>query len=241
MATPIVTGNAALVRQYLVDGFHQGKPINNPSSSLIRAIMYNGAAPLTHATLHETNENIVTPSAPYDNHQGMGLVRLSSSLPLENENEFGMQIYDQVEIRDGDTHTYGFLINDSCNSWDDISATLVWLDPAASSGCIRCLINDLDLHLKINEIKHYPNGMYSPDKLNTAERIRTPVYPGDFINVVISGSNIASSAFQNYSLVITGCFDEQEQAVTVSSDEHFLNTTTMVIVVICLILVSLGC
>ena len=190
MATPIVTGNAALVRQYLVDGFHQGKPINNPSSSLIRAIMYNGAAPLIHATLHETNENIVTPSVPYDNHQGMGLVRLSSSLPLENENEFGMQIYDQVEIRDGDTHTYGFLINDSCNSWDGISATLVWLDPAASSGCIRCLINDLDLHLKINEIKHYPNGMYSPDKLNTAERIRTPVYHLRSHRICINGHHL---------------------------------------------------
>lgn len=190
MATPIVTGNAALVRQYLVDGFHQGKPINNPSSSLIRAIMYNGAAPLIHATLHETNENIVTPSVPYDNHQGMGLVRLSSSLPLENENEFGMQIYDQVEIRDGDTHTYGFLINDSCNSWDGISATLVWLDPAASSGCIRCLINDLDLHLKINEIKHYPNGMYSPDKLNTAERIRTPVYHLRSHHICIKGHHL---------------------------------------------------
>ena len=46
----------------------------------------------------------------------MGRVRLSSSLPLDGENEFSMQLYDRVEISDGDTDKYGFLINDSCDS-----------------------------------------------------------------------------------------------------------------------------
>merc|ERR1712070_1301653 len=51
MATPVVTGNAALVRQYLVDGFYEGGTISTPSSALIRAIIYNGATPLTHAAI----------------------------------------------------------------------------------------------------------------------------------------------------------------------------------------------
>jgi subtilisin family serine protease len=51
MATPIVAGAAALVRQYLRDGYYptgfSGGPTLQPSSALMRAILINSAVPLT--------------------------------------------------------------------------------------------------------------------------------------------------------------------------------------------------
>jgi subtilisin family serine protease len=51
MATPIVAGAAALVRQYLRDGYYpsgvRGSPSVYPSSALMRAILMNSAVPLS--------------------------------------------------------------------------------------------------------------------------------------------------------------------------------------------------
>ena len=49
MATPVVAGSVALVRQYLQDGFTNGgvvanTTISNPSAALLRAVIINGAA-----------------------------------------------------------------------------------------------------------------------------------------------------------------------------------------------------
>jgi subtilisin family serine protease len=67
MATPIIAGNAALVRQYYVDGYHASGVKNttsgfNPSAALVKATLINSGRPLK-GTVMMFDENIpLTPN-----------------------------------------------------------------------------------------------------------------------------------------------------------------------------------
>jgi subtilisin family serine protease len=68
MATPIVAGAAALVRQYFIVGFYPsglvGGPAFHPSSSLMRAILINSAVPLTGNQLKSGYATGITENKP---------------------------------------------------------------------------------------------------------------------------------------------------------------------------------
>ena len=68
MATPIVAGAAALVRQYLKDGYYPtglvGGPALHPSSALMRAILINSAVPLTGNQLKSQKQTGIRENKP---------------------------------------------------------------------------------------------------------------------------------------------------------------------------------
>merc|ERR1712232_676305 len=207
MATPVASGTAALVRQYFTDGYYPngvkgaGTALD-PSASLIKAVMLNGAQSLIGKSGSQGGS--VSSVAYYDQHQGFGRIQLSTSLPLDGTNDFALEANEKVSISQGGEDSYAYQIGE-CTSMDELSIMLVWTDPAGSSGCAKCLINDLDLTAQLDGVTYYPNGGSSADTLNNAERIRLPVTPGDTVSLTVKGTNLATSS-QEYALVVTGCF-----------------------------------
>jgi len=213
MATPITSGNLAIIRQYLAEGWYangakgSGSAITSPSSALMKAILLNGGQQIE--SVYQTNGS-QTPSAMYDNHQGFGLMNLSTTLPLSGTNSFFIDLQDRMEMTPNGQHVNGYAIQNTCGT-DDFSATLVWTDPAAaSSGCTSCLVNDLDLTVIVDGATKRPNGITDTslrDSSNNVERVSlTGLVGSESISVVVSGTNL-SSATQNYALVVTGCIN----------------------------------
>lgn len=84
MATPLIAGSAALVRQYFLSGFYPGgssAPANQyaPSGACVKAVLLGGAAGLDG---FESDTGL--PLAPPPSYrQGFGRVDLARSLPLQ--------------------------------------------------------------------------------------------------------------------------------------------------------------
>jgi len=108
-AAPVVSGNAALVRQYFEEGWlpcNQGSTLNvacqiDPSGSLVkvhrRKKQVQVSPPwLEPRLLKENNE--------YDNNQGMGLVKMDSSLSIPGKNNLYALVRNNVEINNGGDH-----------------------------------------------------------------------------------------------------------------------------------------
>ncbi|KAL3788137.1 hypothetical protein HJC23_005475 [Cyclotella cryptica] len=235
MSSPVVAGSASIVRQYFEEGWCTedwccgakgcGTSIN-PSGSLLKAILLNGAQPL-HGGVQGVPDGIVFQDDPiyeYDNIQGAGRVNLLNSLPLTGENNIQMMIVNDKGIIDGAKDEYNFQVDlsNGCNS--EVQVTLVWYDPPGAVGCTNCVMNDLDLYMENidgSEIL-YPNGLFQRDKKNTVERIRTQVSEGLQFRVVVHARNFATS-FQRYSLAVSGCLaeaDDNNSRSTSSSSEN---------------------
>jgi len=212
MATPILSGVAALIRQYLREGFYPtgernaSNAITDPSSALIKAIILNGAQYMAGVDNGITHK--VSKVYPYDNTQNFGRVSLVHSLYIKNMSEVQSFLLDRETISEGQTKTFTLKIDSSGGCINPkFSVTLVWLDLPGLPGCKKCLINDLDLSLQVGGkgITYFPNGLNTKDSKNNAERIIiSQVQHGDSMKVFVKAADVDS--FQNFSLVATGCF-----------------------------------
>jgi len=211
MAAPVVSGTAALIRQYFEEGWYPlGKPLESnkisPSASLVKAILLNGAQSLVGVD----NGRRVTQVRPYDNNQGFGRISMIDSLPLDGENDFRMKIIDRKSINDGSTDNYDITINTNggCDV-RDVSVTLVWTDPPSLPNCQQCVLNDLDLYMTRvgSSPRIYPNGLSRRDNTNNSERIRIGVSNGDRFIVSVKATDL-DTVRQNYALVMTGCYSD---------------------------------
>jgi subtilisin family serine protease len=183
MSTPVVAGSAAIVRQYFEEGWCAeerccgskgcGESIN-PSGSLLKAILLNGAQSLTGGVQVVPDGSVTESVAEYDNSQGYGRLNLLNSLPLSGENDVQMIVVNDKGIRNEATQEYLVDIDMSNGCSSDLRVTLAWFDAPGSVGCTSCIMNDLDLY--IEEVNgsdtFYPNGLSRRDKKNTVERIR---------------------------------------------------------------------
>eukprot|EP00588_Corethron_pennatum_P015723 CAMPEP_0194280448 /NCGR_PEP_ID=MMETSP0169-20130528/17349_1 /TAXON_ID=218684 /ORGANISM="Corethron pennatum, Strain L29A3" /LENGTH=696 /DNA_ID=CAMNT_0039025165 /DNA_START=805 /DNA_END=2892 /DNA_ORIENTATION=+ len=130
MATPVVAGTAALIRQYFADGFYPSgqrntnQSIQSVTSSLVKAVLINGSQKVKGVDNGPINKQVTT-SAPYDEHQGFGRISLKHSLPLQNSRyKFDIQIYDRKEILFSETDQSEHTIT-QCSS-SELRATLIW-------------------------------------------------------------------------------------------------------------------
>lgn len=211
MATPVVSGTAALVRQYFEDGYYPTGKQNHghqmvPSGALVKAVLINGAQALQGVdnVYHET------PSSEYDTHQNFGRISLADSLKLDGKNTLKTLVYDRKVIKDGETEmkTVKINMNGGCVA-NKLSVTLVWMDPPAPAQCTECLINNLDLFIKKrgHGMVNHPNGLMTPDSKNTAERIKLDASNGEIFDVYVKGTDLEGES-QKYALVISGCVEE---------------------------------
>ena len=260
MATPVVSGTAALVRQYFEEEYY---PVGRkkagiyikPSGALVKAVLLNGAQ--TDIKGVDNGSGGVTPTTAYDNTIGFGRVNLATSLYIEGFSSVQAQVWDRETLQDvvQEVKKYSVDIDRSkgCQH-KDLSVTLVWVEEAATPGCTLCVLNDIDLEVTRNSDStvHYPNGRTGPDRVNNAERvvIQDVADKEDFtIQVRAHNLNVAT---QQFALVATGCFGGvpntlDMQASVFAADEPTppQNRTTLLIIISCsvlggLLLVGLG-
>jgi subtilisin family serine protease len=206
MATPVVSGAAALIRQYFREGWHVTGSRNTsvgftPRASLVKAVLINGGQPLV-AVQKKTGE-ITQSTSPYDVNQGFGRINLLESVPLQGKNSLKGLFVNGKSISNGSKHSYPITINDS--SCGILSATLVWTDPEGAPNCNSgCMLNDLDLYVtKSGGSRYYPNGLDSADTINNAERVQIRNPSGTY-TIYVEASDLIQA--QEYSLSVTGCF-----------------------------------
>ena len=215
-AAPAVAGTALILRQYFMEGYcgvdrccgkkSCGSKII-PSNSLMKALLLNGAVPMTGKVQVVPSGDVSNESfGEYDGKQGFGRVNLIRTVPLYGSNLIQLITVNNKTIADGDSHEFTVDIDTSNGCSSELSVTLVWMDPPGATGCMNCLVNDLDVLVEEiggNSQTYYPNGLSSRDTKNTAERIRVNTLDGDRYKVVVKATNLVST--QEYSLAIAGC------------------------------------
>lgn len=149
----------------------------NPSGSLLKALLMNGAQPLTGGIQQVPDGNVLTTQflSEYDNNQGMGRLNLLNSVPLKGENDIQLITVNDKRIGNGDEDTYDIQIDTSNGCDADLRVTLAWYDAPGMVGCTNCLLNDIDVYMEEvgdDSKTYHPNGMNQRDTKNTVERIR---------------------------------------------------------------------
>lgn len=135
MATPLVAGSAALVRQYL----REKKKVTDPSAALIKAIIIHSCQYISYQHPHKKSSRWI------DNEQGWGRVNLDNFLDPQPPTQV---IFDdqQQGLIEGERYEYNVEVS---NGTVPIRVILVYTDyPGAE------LINNLNLTL------HSPSGKY---------------------------------------------------------------------------------
>eukprot|EP00884_Botryococcus_braunii_P009855 jgi/Botrbrau1/18871/Bobra.177_2s0031.1 len=168
MATPLVAGSLALIRQYFIEGWYPAGSPNvtntiSPSGPLMKAVLlavdprYDGV-PL---------------DPPPSNKQGFGRVNLLRSLPIHVDNStdplWRIQVVDKRPIGFNQTHKYCVQATGG-----PLRITLVWADPPPSSYAGTIAVNDLDLSVwadALNARLLLGNG--ERDRINNVEQVAT--------------------------------------------------------------------
>jgi len=166
MATPLVTGAATIVRQYL----RTVKGRRAPSGALIKATLIHAAQYCAYRFESGAPDQIA------DMSQGWGHLNLSSVLEPPAPSQ--VRWYDNVTgLNTGESMRW------SCNVKDPrapLKITLAWTDYPGSAGHYPNLVNDLDLVVTSpsNRIYYGSGGSRPsdgrPDRVNNVERVIIP-------------------------------------------------------------------
>lgn len=196
MATPLVTGCAAVVRQYYTQ-----ERRHSPSAALLKATLINSTKSLTGASA--TADFATQPNY----HQGFGFVYLPMAVPNDLKPGFGLEFYDnwnsagQHFTSTGQRRRFSF----NLNGGDFLRITMAYTDPPG-----RALQNNLNLFLQLPDgSKKYgnmtlPQGMNRPDATNNVEVIRLDQPPAGNYLIQVVVSNLLQP--QDFALVVTGDF-----------------------------------
>jgi serine protease AprX len=184
MATPLVAGCAAVVRQCLIaDG------VSCPSAALVKAMLINGATPIAGQ---------YTPSevgGPPDNNQGFGRVNLASTVGPRDAGCTVTYCDEATALVTGQSEQQTVTVV----SGAVIKVTLVWTDLAGEA-----LQNDLDLNVTTPDgQEHHGNmadGVTDFDRTSNAEQVWTTAACDGDVQIVVS--SYRSVQPQSYALVV---------------------------------------
>ena len=195
MATPLVAGCAALVRQYLREIYQP--PISNPSAALVKAILIHSAQYIQYRFAHPSSQ----PWA--DNEQGWGRVDLQQVL---NPSEPTKVIFidESNGLVEQERHEYKIEITDNSVP---LRTTLVYTDYPG-----EYLINNLNLVLHSPSGKDYFGNDFDEtgesDTVNNVEGvvIESPELGQWKLEIIaeVIGSGVVDTDEQDYALVISG-------------------------------------
>jgi len=196
MATPLVSGCAALVRQYFTD--QRG---HQPSAALLKAALVNGARWLSGKDA--LNDHTKEPNY----HQGFGCVYLPWTLPNDALPSMRLEYADDWQApanplaRVGDARQ--FLVTVEADTW--LRLCLVWTDPPG-----RGLQNNLNVLLEHRQSgvkwagnQNRPTQFPSPDPGNNVQVIRIDQPAAGTYLIQVVATNILRGP-QPFALVVAG-------------------------------------
>ncbi|KAF8071088.1 tagC [Scenedesmus sp. PABB004] len=208
MATPMVAGHAAIVRQYFMDGFYPSgaaKPADAhvPSGPLLKAVMMGGACDMKG----NTEQYLPLEDSP-SMRQGFGRLCLCSSLRLTGLCNTNIQVVDRAVISAKESHRYCLR-----TTGGDVRVMLVWYDAPAVVSADTTLVNDLDLTVVsagMGGQSFHGNMGQERDAVNTAERVWLKNVPPGGLDITVTAASLGftGASTQNYSLVVQGAFTD---------------------------------
>ena len=177
MATPLVAGCAALVRQWLVErrGF-AGTP---PTAALMKAILIGGA----HDLFGDAGTNVR--SAAPNGQEGWGRVDLGETLYPSNRS---VRLVDRIPYAAGTERVWRVETTRAA----PLDVQLVWIDCPATPERGGGLINDLDLVVsnRVTGAVWWGNGVVGGDRTNNVEGVRIASAPAGTYDVRVHGVEV---------------------------------------------------
>ncbi len=218
MACPILAGDAALVRQYLTEGWYPSgtkiaaDSIGTPSAALLKAMLISGA------------DHPASGGAMLDNAWGMGRVDLDSLLMFAADSRDLALVENTQGMVTGDYIDYTINVLSSSIT---LKVALTWTDYPGSPTAATAIVNDLNLSVIA------PGGTYlgnvssggvsitggTADVLNVEEVVRlTAPTPGTY-TLRVSAQNVPYGP-QPFALVATGDLDRQTGFLTLDKPAY---------------------
>ncbi len=196
MAAPIVTGFAALVREY----YHKERS-HCASAALLKATIVNGTRQL------QGKDALADHSFIPNFHQGFGCIDMKNTLPNTLQQDLRLSFLDSWQLPTLQLKATGqrFLFSVEVKEGIPLRLCLTWTDPPG-----RGLQNNLNLFLMHKDRKfkwtgneEIPRTITTFDRDNNVEIIRVEeAYAGEYL-IAIQAANIIFSP-QDFALVVTG-------------------------------------
>jgi serine protease AprX len=202
MATPLVSGCAALVRQY-----YRQNGNAKPSAALLRATIVNGTRWLKGLDSNASNPSNPSGALPQGNYdQGFGCVDLQTTLPNSANPNFELVFIDNWQDQNdflntsGDGRRYSLKVGNRsmlrvCLAYTDVPG--------------RGLQNNLNLFVQAPDGTKYVGNdqlrdlLDIPDRDNNVEVVRIPKPAAGNYLIQVSATNILQKG-QDFALVVTG-------------------------------------
>jgi serine protease AprX len=203
MAAPIVSGLAALVRQYYTERVNLPKP----SAALLKATIINGTR-----TLSGTDALYKQPVLP-NNHQGFGIIDAGMTVPNAGNNFKLFYVDDWEEVGNsfnfsGEARKYRLTLNGDGPNWFRVCLAYTDAPGRGIQNKIGLLVDRLDTKDKWmgNQGSDIPMAIF-PDRINNVEVIReTNATAGEY-TIKVTAANIPKGP-QDFALVVTtSCTD----------------------------------
>lgn len=198
MATPLVAGAAALVREFYRT--QEGRQF--VSGALVKATLINGAVDLYPGQFRNFRE---VPSIRPNVHEGFGRVDVGNSL-LPSLPRVRRSIDDTQGISEGEERSYSIKVK---NGQEPLRVTLVYSDYPGSPAVAKALVNDLDLTVQ-DSSGHvfYPNGRNERDEINNVENVDLTDLRAETYVVRVRGTSVplgsGEQSRQPFAVVISG-------------------------------------
>ena len=172
LATPFVSGAAALIREY----FLKYEGLDSPSAALVKAALLNGAIDLSPGQYGEGRYREIPEGPVPDGVQGWGRLNLRGAIAPKAP--FGVKYHDEsIGLDTGESKVFTFNVSDSSMAFKTV---LAWTDYPGSPLAQGGLVNDLDIsvtdpdgavHYADNAVKELDRGIlyYSFGSLTAIE------------------------------------------------------------------------
>jgi serine protease AprX len=196
MSAPLVSGCAALVREY-----YMTKRNHEPSAALLKATLINGTSWLSGA------DSIAPAPGTPNYHQGFGRINMADTLPNASRPNLQLHFADdwkpppQGFAVTGERKRYQFSLPAGGGS---LRICLAYTDLSA-----RALQNDLNLFVQLPNNKkimgnvQLPNSLNIPDPQNNIEIVRIDSATAGTYIIQVAATNLLKGP-QDFALVVTG-------------------------------------
>ncbi len=190
MSTPLVSGALGVLREIL----RKKHGIENVSAALLKAAMINGAHDLYPGQFGFREKGQEQPTARPNNHQGWGRVDMASFLG-------NMIVLPTQGLGTGEEQKFTITVPSEARA---LKVTMVYTDAPGTLTAQKALVNDLDMVVEATSgAKHYPNRLFTADRLNNVENIDIFQLEKGEYTVTVKGFNVPQgiNGKQPYALV----------------------------------------
>ncbi len=184
MATPLVAGAAALVREDL----RTRRGIDAPTAALVKALLTGGAQDLSVFENADCSDGDGVETAP-NNRQGWGRVDVGESLYPSNRS---IRCFDRIPFDQASDH----VVRVTTTRRAPLDVQLAWIDYPGDLSAVKMLVNDLDLVVS-NEttgVVWWGNGIAGGDHTNTVEGVRIADAPAAHWAIHVKGVTVPYSS-----------------------------------------------